>query len=273
MQTAHCMIASDADYLSGLPGYAREVLHHAMQLSGYPFTIHHLAKSPRDSQYALRIGERSHPFHLVLLTGSDADRHLHHLVSAAVHIARIWSAPPAHRVAPILTHPTLPHADYRELSHANPSDSARDLHELGTSWYESITGLVTSAPLTLRIEEDIYRTLPEHRTIQEKALACAIEHLDAYIDPRLPLMAPRRCTGALFALANVQVDSLSELTGLKPGPQYRRYHDPSTNRLFRSVAEANALPGFEGDVAITDAWTSLLSLREWYAWARLNVDP
>lgn len=253
-----------------LPGYVRAQLDEAERVSWKPITVD-AGATVMDSE--LHVGADDARVHYLTFNPAYRDHLPHFLVSAAAKVRRVYEADEEARYVPAVnTRRRLPGEDDAELRR-RANLPKRQLDQLSRFLYYGTARQLTSQPVDLRVERQIYGELPEHRGAQlaylERQLQDLVPHFTTEVEQFAPPRIYRASSGMNVALALGFADIAgARVPSVVAENPYRELGE-DLDRLLWWVDE----PGLAGDRTAVDTWADRLDLRDWYVWVPHGTTP
>lgn len=252
-----------------LPPYATALVLDVHAKTGYPIQLVPERSLEFDSE--VRVARPGQPWHQISSSPEYGQFLTHFLVSGARKILRFYSAPADKRYVPgIVDGRRLPSEDEADLRRRVPIPD----HLVAASSAFLLTGLVrqvTSFPIDLRVESELYEELPEHRPLQRAYLDRQVKDIEPHFDREIADVAPSRVYAASSAMNVVLADEAAELAGTPPGPLARTSPHRAMGTRLRQILRDEKAPGHVGDRYVADRWAEELGVRGWYEWVSAGV--
>ena len=249
-----------------LPEYLREELRAVEQLTGKPlyvgtgcstFDSEVHAAGPRDAVHTLQVNP------------AYAEHAAHFLANAVRKIRRLYEAPEHERyLAAVDVRRRLPADIERDLR-----GRLRDVPEgplLGMSrfLFYGLARQVTSMPLDLRVERELYEDLPVHRDTQVAYLERQLRDLVPQFAPEIEAMAPSALYRASSSMNVALALGFGEIAEVDMDPVFEASPHHGLGRELNADLAAVTDHGLAGDRKAVDAWAHRLGLEGWFEWIR-----
>lgn len=250
-----------------LPPYAAFLVREVEARTGYPIRISGANAIGFDMQ--VRLARPGQPSHDVSYVPAYRQFAVHFLVNAARKVLRVYDAPADDRyVAAHRGGRRLPLKDEKDLRRSFPIPET-ELQGISTFLFDGTVRQLTSFPVDLRVERELYEDLPEHRPLQRAYLRRQVEDIEPHFLPQVAAIAPPRIYAASTAMNVVLAEEAAELAGYAIGPLVRASPHRSKGERLRQLLDEEIRVGHIGDRDLTDAWAEELGLRDWYEWMPL----
>jgi hypothetical protein len=251
-----------------LTPYAAAMVDYVRSLTGYPIQLMQVPSIEFDSE--VRLARPGQPRHEVTFAPNFSEYAIHFLVSGARKTLRFYNAPPADRYLPgSVPGRRLPTEDEEELRRQLPIPED-ELREISRFLFDGTLRQLTSFPVDLRVERDLYYDLPQHRPLQQAYLRRQVEDIEPHFDREIANVAPSRVYSTSTAMNIVLVEEAAELAGTPIGPLARSSPHRAMGTWLRQILHETRKPGHRGDRLVTDAWAEKLEMRDWYEWVCLS---
>jgi hypothetical protein len=252
-----------------LPSYAAALVNEVYARSWCPISLVEEDAVGFDSELRLaRLGRRQHE---VAYVPEYAEYAVHFLVSAARKVLRLYACLPHERyVAAHEAQRGLPEEDEKELRQKF-SGHLREagIRDISRLMFAGTVRQLTSFPVDLRVERELFDELPEHRPLQRAYMKRQVKDIEPQFGSSIARGAPARIYAATTAMNVVLAEESAEIAGVPIGSLVRSSPHRALGTRLRQLLYEEKEPSYHGDRAITDAWAPALGMREWYEWVRL----
>jgi hypothetical protein len=147
------------------------------------------------------------------------------------------------------------------------------LREFSKFVFHGLARQLTSQPVDLRVEREVYEGLPEHRSRQLAYLERQLRDLEPHFTPEIAEFAPPRVYRAGSGMNVALGLGFAEIADATvPGAVLENGYRYLGDRLQGLLGRIDGA-GLAGDREAVDAWAEELGLRDWYQWVAHGSAP
>lgn len=251
---------------SGLPQYAQEFLIEAMRASGKYITIQTDAAVGR----GFALTEYAHHYAIVV-SPKELAHETHLSIQAAAHILR-RSACPANKL--LIAEPTKQDRGREGQHSANNEVASRSIricnaHERAF-WAHLASKFAITIPTDIRIENELQRQFPEHRSAQVRFLRAATHWQDRLIDLVAKEGGPSDLYRIIASYCAISIAAADRLGGANACPNYRTGAYERLGSGLISRDNLDPATGHLGDIIFVDRCAARIGAQQFYRWQTTN---
>jgi hypothetical protein len=220
-------------------------------------------------QATVSMAGRGESVHRVLYRTSCDDGVNHAVASGCLHLLRLFGAPAEERFVPVSSRRTLMTflmEEEEDLKRLASVFGREKLRELAVMWYQGAVFQLTRMPTDIVVEKELYDSLPELRSVQQRMLRGQWRSAIGVLSPDASSYMPRRIHYASNVMNYAFFKILEDHFRLEWTAPYLK-----TVFLFDGGALAETTrreygEGHAGDRAMIDRWSGQVGLEGWYEW-------
>lgn len=236
-------------------------------------TVEVVAPDVTDLDSGVRLGWKRGDPHRVPWRPSYEGHFAHFMVSALYKIKRAWNEPEPQREVAQFSPYTARLREHAEqfAATAEGEDTSQFMMPLAHFACLALLRQQCRCPCDLRVERDLYWTLPEHRSKQRAFLRHRVREEASSLGDPAEAVVPVDIYRAGSAMSIAYVSEVEQLGGGLQSVGLDGHASVPVARRLLSILRAEPDRGARGDRRITDRWAAELGTRDWYQWVHPRV--